>query len=331
MRLWLGAELRRRWRLHVALALLIGVIGGVILTVGAGARTTASAYDRFIQRQAIPTVEMDSVPEDARGPIAALPGAKGASTYSVAFAAPAREGVVPGQDMVAFAGFDGAYGHTVDRPIVVSGRLPRVGAADEVVVNESAAAAYKLRAASQTTLRSVAAGTEADDVLAGHFDKVTFHGPSPTVRVVGVVRTRLDLGHVSYAKNYFFTTPAFYKAYADKMFFYQPQFDVRLDKHASAARFLAAAHAKVAAVHPDAADNFDGREVAAGLTSTRDSSHVQALALGLVALGAALAGMLGLAQMITRSVGAMGADFGQGWYFGRPRELHDLGQLIATS
>src|SRR3954451_3199064 len=28
---------------------------------------------------------------------------------------------------------------------------------------------------------------------------------------------------------------------------------------------------------------------------------------------------------------SMGADFGQGWYFGRPRELHDLGQLIRTS
>jgi EAL domain-containing protein (putative c-di-GMP-specific phosphodiesterase class I) len=26
----------------------------------------------------------------------------------------------------------------------------------------------------------------------------------------------------------------------------------------------------------------------------------------------------------------MGADFGQGWYFGRPRELHDLSQLVAS-
>ena len=46
LRLWLGAELRRRWRLHLSLALLIGIIGAVILTVAAGARTidtTASA------------------------------------------------------------------------------------------------------------------------------------------------------------------------------------------------------------------------------------------------------------------------------------------------
>jgi EAL domain-containing protein (putative c-di-GMP-specific phosphodiesterase class I) len=27
---------------------------------------------------------------------------------------------------------------------------------------------------------------------------------------------------------------------------------------------------------------------------------------------------------------SMGADYGQGWYFGRPRELHDLRQLVAT-
>ncbi|MCU1449825.1 MAG: hypothetical protein JWP02_1995, partial [Acidimicrobiales bacterium] len=40
-RLWLGAELRARWRLHVVLALLIGVVGTVLLTTGAGARRTS--------------------------------------------------------------------------------------------------------------------------------------------------------------------------------------------------------------------------------------------------------------------------------------------------
>jgi diguanylate cyclase (GGDEF)-like protein len=28
---------------------------------------------------------------------------------------------------------------------------------------------------------------------------------------------------------------------------------------------------------------------------------------------------------------AMGADYGQGWFYGRPRELHDLSQLVSTS
>ena len=27
---------------------------------------------------------------------------------------------------------------------------------------------------------------------------------------------------------------------------------------------------------------------------------------------------------------SMGADYGQGWYFGRPRELHSLRQLVPT-
>ena len=36
IRLWLGAELRRRWRVQLALALLIGLVGAVILTVAAG-------------------------------------------------------------------------------------------------------------------------------------------------------------------------------------------------------------------------------------------------------------------------------------------------------
>jgi len=152
LRLWLGAELRRRWRVHLALALLIGVVGAVILTVGAGARTTASAYDRFIQRQAIPAAEMDSVPDQARTAIAALPGVKAASAYSAGFGAPARKDVLPGQDFLVFAGVDPAYGHALDRPIVLSGRLPHVDALDEVAVNESAAAAYKLHAGSQSKL-----------------------------------------------------------------------------------------------------------------------------------------------------------------------------------
>jgi EAL domain-containing protein (putative c-di-GMP-specific phosphodiesterase class I) len=52
-----------------------------------------------------------------------------------------------------------------------------------------------------------------------------------------------------------------------------------------------------------------------------------------------LAGSLGMeivaegieTQEQAEQLRAMGADYGQGWFFGRPRELSDLGQLVSTS
>jgi len=41
------AELRRRWRAALGLALLVGLVGAVTLTVVAGARRSASAFSRF--------------------------------------------------------------------------------------------------------------------------------------------------------------------------------------------------------------------------------------------------------------------------------------------
>ena len=48
---WLSlrADLRGRWRPLAALALLLGLIGGVVLTAAAGARRTDTAYPRLLQ------------------------------------------------------------------------------------------------------------------------------------------------------------------------------------------------------------------------------------------------------------------------------------------
>ncbi|MGO9218505.1 MAG: hypothetical protein ACLP5E_12200 [Streptosporangiaceae bacterium] len=49
--LWLTlrAELRCRWRPMLGLALLLGVIGGVVLTAADGAERTDTAYPRLLQ------------------------------------------------------------------------------------------------------------------------------------------------------------------------------------------------------------------------------------------------------------------------------------------
>src|SRR6516165_6603734 len=46
----LRAELRHQWRAWLALAVLLGVIGGIALTAAAGARRTDTAYPRFLRQ-----------------------------------------------------------------------------------------------------------------------------------------------------------------------------------------------------------------------------------------------------------------------------------------
>ena len=49
LRLTLRAELRRGWRPMLMLALLLGFIGGVVLTAAAGAVRTDTAYPRLLR------------------------------------------------------------------------------------------------------------------------------------------------------------------------------------------------------------------------------------------------------------------------------------------
>ena len=46
--LFLLAELRRRWRSWLSVALLVGAFAGVVTAAAAGARRTDSAYPRFL-------------------------------------------------------------------------------------------------------------------------------------------------------------------------------------------------------------------------------------------------------------------------------------------
>jgi hypothetical protein len=44
-----GAELRRRWKATLLLALLFGLVAGVVIAAFAGARRTRSALDEFVE------------------------------------------------------------------------------------------------------------------------------------------------------------------------------------------------------------------------------------------------------------------------------------------
>src|SRR5438045_9358322 len=68
--MWLAlrADLRVRWRAMAGLALLLGLIGGVVLGAAAGARRTDTAYPRLLQWAS--AAQVDIVPNGDKLPTA---------------------------------------------------------------------------------------------------------------------------------------------------------------------------------------------------------------------------------------------------------------------
>lgn len=295
--LWVRIELRRRWRRHVALALMLGLVGAFSLTCLAGARRTASAYDRFATAQGLPDLELAAPADHATmQALGRLPGAVAAGSYVPFFAAPAGRHLVPGQDFQVFSASDGTYNRTVDRPLLTSGRMPAADRADEVLVATSTARKLGLHLGDVLTLDSLTPAQYDEISKGGPSENITFKGPRPVVRVVGIGRTRLDVG-VNYAPAYLLATPAFYQRYATTMANYGELTDVRLAGGAGAAdRYGAAAQKRVGGAQSGL---YVGRPKKV-FQAIRDSAGVQGAALALVALVAALAGAVVISQAVGR-------------------------------
>ena len=131
---WLAlrADVRRRWRALVSLALLLGLAGGVVLTAAAGARRTDTAYPRLLSWANASQVEVTSrrarsgVLRRASPAAAGRGGGDGESVHrrAAGTARPARQ---PGGG--ARPAPDGTYGATVDRVKILAGRMFSPGAA----------------------------------------------------------------------------------------------------------------------------------------------------------------------------------------------------------
>src|SRR6266513_507076 len=52
----LRSELRSRWRTWISLTLMLGLFGGAVIAIAAGARRTDSAYPRFLEWSRAPDV-----------------------------------------------------------------------------------------------------------------------------------------------------------------------------------------------------------------------------------------------------------------------------------
>ena len=146
---WLAlrADVRRRWRALVSLALLLGLAGGVVLIAAAGARRTDTAYPRLLSWANASEVEV--TPGEPRSGVLrraspAAAGRGGGDGESVHHRA-AGTAAVPDTQLEALPARTGAYGATVDRVKILEGRMFSPGAADEAVIDPQLASMEHLR------------------------------------------------------------------------------------------------------------------------------------------------------------------------------------------
>jgi len=178
LRLLAGA--RTRWRAWVALALLVGSAGGVVLASLAGAARTESAYDRFLKwsnasdlalfnaANPLDLSEIRKLPEveealDAK--FAWMVGTTGESVLDPVFTTSER-------------GFT-----AVDRPKLLAGRRPDPRRVDEAAISPVAQRVSRLHVGSTVTLDSLS-----PDQLEQAFEGQDLEpaGPTFTFRIVGI-------------------------------------------------------------------------------------------------------------------------------------------------
>ena len=203
---WFRLDLRRRWRSLLVLALLTALAAGTVMTAVAGAKRGSDAIDRLL----VQTLPATAVGSSNRAGfdwdvIRALPGV-------AALAELADTGFeVDGQSPVDFfmpAPIDAEAMRTIERPVVLQGRLADPARADEVVVSPAFERSHGKSVGDTVTIglytpeqidtlqypffsfsneqleAALAAGVDPDDVLPAA-------GPVVPATIVGVVRSPL--------------------------------------------------------------------------------------------------------------------------------------------
>ncbi len=180
-RAWLRLELRRRWRSLVVLALLVALATGTVLTAVAGARRGASAPDRLLAR-VLPSdiAVLPNQPGFDWEPVRALPVVEALHTFALSGAYVEGEGgeLIP----VELPPVDDEVTRTIERPVILEGRLADPARADEAIVTERTLADLGVAVGDTVTL--LLASPEQIDTQ----DIEEPAGPEVQVRIVGVGR-----------------------------------------------------------------------------------------------------------------------------------------------
>ena len=299
----LRAELRTRWRSWLALSLLAGVAGGLVIAIASGARRADTAISRWrdstevmdvwVGRSKVWGLEADF------SRIERLPQVtQSVRSVDLAFWGRTDDGrPVTVNDVFLNASIDGPDG-SANRPKLLAGRPPDPQRTDEVLVDSRASEQFGLRVGSTIQARFATnrelARIAATGVHDARADPATAgRGPLLTLHVVGV---RADLVSDD-ALALISTSPAFYRAYGGRVGAWMEYTGLRLGRGDADLEAFRAGVERLAGGDP--VGFYPKRSLVIKLDN---SIHLQAQALWVLAGLATLVSVLLVGQAVARQV-----------------------------
>jgi hypothetical protein len=307
--LWLilRAEVRRRWRPMIGLALLLGVIGGVVLTAAAGADRTDTAYPRLLQWARAAQVQLlpvgNTLPTRYFRALARLPQVAAMSTTGLYQAMLPARGRQPLTPVETISSPDRALGITADRVKVLAGHRFDPRAAGQAMIDQKLANLEHLRPGGQLHLLLIPNNPKTGNPEPQLASQLTFR-----VSAVVTFDSQIVPGTGATGEPTALLSPPFTATAAAASTSYGTSAGIRLRSGASMPAFLSAA-AALAKQYPATGGKVDVISLSSEMAATERAIHPQAVAL---ALFAGLAGVIALTvivQLLARQLTLDSAEF----------------------
>jgi hypothetical protein len=311
------SDLRRKWRTRLVLALVVGVVGGVVLTAAAGAMRTESAFPRLLRAVHGANVLVSPNGTGLTGyynALARLPQVTStASVLEFNVGIPAS-GAPPDAKVQAEASPGDVYGVSMDRVKILRGRMfnPR----DQHAAMVDAALAQREHLEPGGTLHLAGIPNDAQGIPdLNHSIPMSFR-----VSAIVLFDNQVVPANQFNAYPMALLSPAFLTTKMAKAFPGADGAEFRLRPGASKAAFIHEANALVSRF-PDVGGQVFVADLAVQAAVTERAIRPEAVALGMFAALVALIGLAIVAQLLSRQIfldtleypnlRAMGMDVGQ--------------------
>ena len=302
---WFRLDLRHRWRSLLVLALLVAFASGTVMTALAGARRGDTALDRLLART-LPAdvVALPNEPNFDWDAVRALPEVTALTGFAVTYyeidgiSSPVTIGTwYPSTDDEVF--------DTIERPVVLEGRLPDSSRDDEVVVTPQFLAYFGMQVGDSVTLH-LYTPEQIDVSLTG--DTGEPEGPTIPATIVGAIRSYWFADKVGEDAGAVIPSPGLFSAHEDN--FLGAEGDtgyvnalIRLEGGAADIPRFKADLARITG-----RSDIDVWDLSEGENHSRSVAGFEAGSLSVFALAAAVAALFIVGQAVVRHVSSTLGD-----------------------